>query len=45
VAASAAEDHNRLWLWALLGGSLLAIALLGALGWRRRRRTSSAAAG
>jgi hypothetical protein len=46
VAAAAAEGRrNQLWLWALLGVLLFAVALLGALGWRRRRRTGSAAAG
>jgi hypothetical protein len=41
--SSAAPD--RFWLWALLSASVLAAALLGALGWRRLRRTGSGAAG
>ncbi|MFL6113423.1 MAG: M23 family metallopeptidase [Catenulispora sp.] len=44
VAAAAVEGRRRqLWLWALLGALLFAVALLGTLGWRRRRRTGSAA--
>jgi murein DD-endopeptidase MepM/ murein hydrolase activator NlpD len=46
VAAAAVEGRrNQLWLWALPGALLLAVALLGALAWRRRRRTGSVAAG
>jgi hypothetical protein len=46
VAAVPVEGRrSQLWLWALLGALLLAVALLGALGWRHRRRTGSAAAG
>jgi hypothetical protein len=45
MAAAAAEGRrSQLWLWALLGALLLAVALLGSLGWQRRRRTGSAAA-
>jgi hypothetical protein len=46
VAAAAVEGRrSQWWLWALLGAMLLAVALLGALGWRRRRRPGSTAAG
>jgi hypothetical protein len=46
VAAAAVEGRrSQVWLWALPGALLLAVALLGALAWRRRRRTGSAAAG
>jgi hypothetical protein len=44
AGASTAADRSRLWLWALLGALLPAVALLGALRWCRRRRTGSAAA-
>jgi len=45
VAAAAVEgQRTRSWPWALLSALLLAGALLGALGWRHRRRTGSAAA-
>ena len=45
AAATVEERHGRLWLWALLGALPLALALLAAFGWRRRRRTGPAAAG
>jgi murein DD-endopeptidase MepM/ murein hydrolase activator NlpD len=45
VAAAVEGRRSQLWPWALLGALLLAVALLGALGWRRRRRTGSAAVG
>jgi hypothetical protein len=38
-APPVAASDRQLWLWALLAGLLLAVALLGTLGWRRRRRT------
>ena len=42
VAAAAVEGRrSQSWLWSLLGALLLAIALLGTLGWRRRRRMGS----
>jgi murein DD-endopeptidase MepM/ murein hydrolase activator NlpD len=42
-AAAVEGQRSRLWLRALLGALLLAVALLGALGWRRRRRTAAQA--
>jgi murein DD-endopeptidase MepM/ murein hydrolase activator NlpD len=43
VAAAVEGRRSQLWPWALLGALPFAVALLGALGWRRRRRTGSAA--
>jgi murein DD-endopeptidase MepM/ murein hydrolase activator NlpD len=43
ATAPVVEQRSQSWLWALLGALLLVVTLLGALGWRRRRRTGATA--
>jgi hypothetical protein len=42
--SSSPDARGRVWLWVLPAASVLAVALLGALGWRRRRRAGPATA-